>query len=74
MEFKWDSAQIKVIEESVSSRILVSAGPGMGKTAVACARVAHMIEQGVPASGIWLISFTRTAVREIRDRIQLLSD
>ena len=74
MEFRWDKAQIQVIEESEQNRILVSAGPGMGKTAVACARVASMIARGVPASGIWLISFTRTAVREIRDRIQLLAN
>ncbi len=49
----------------------MDAGPGTGKTAVACARVAHLInEQRVPARGVWLISFTRTAVKEIRDRIQ----
>ena len=42
----------------------------MGKTAVACARVSQLIDQhGLEPSRIWLISFTRTAVREIRDRI-----
>ena len=50
--------------------MLVSAGPGTGKTAVACARVARLItEHDVEPSAIWLISFTRTAIREIRDRI-----
>ncbi len=48
---------------------LVTAGPGAGKSAVACQRVAYLIDDGVPASRILLISFTRTAVAEIRDRV-----
>jgi len=52
--------------------VLVSAGPGMGKTAVACARVAQLIADGVEPANIWLVSFTRTAVREIRNRIAAL--
>ena len=39
-------------------------GPGTGKTAVACARVAELIDKGVNPAGIWLISFTRTAIRQ----------
>lgn len=53
---------------------MVSAGPGTGKTAVACARVAHLLECGVPGAAIWFISFTRTAVREIRNRMELLAE
>ena len=66
----WDQSQRDVIEASHEDRLLVSAGPGTGKTAVACARVAHLIdsEDRVPNS-IWMISFTRTAVHELRDRI-----
>jgi hypothetical protein len=53
----------------------VDAGPGTGKTHVACARVVALIAQGIPPSRIWLISFTRTAVLEIRNRIaSALSD
>lgn len=64
-----DPAQLRVIEADVSRRMVVDAGPGSGKTWVACRRVAHLIEQGAAASRIWLISFTRAAVGELRDRI-----
>lgn len=67
---EWDQSQRAVIDAPPEKRLLVGAGPGTGKTAVACARVAQLIDQdGLEPSRIWLISFTRTAVREIRDRI-----
>jgi len=67
---QWDSSQRDVIDAPGEDRILVGAGPGTGKTAVACARVSQLIDRdGLEPSRIWLISFTRTAVREIRDRI-----
>lgn len=67
---KWDSEQRTVIELHEGAYKIVEAGPGAGKTAVACARVAHLIEHcGLEASKIFLISFTRTAVKELRDRI-----
>ncbi len=66
----WDTSQRDVIDAPPEDRLLVGAGPGTGKTAVACARVSQLIDQGgLEPSRIWLISFTRTAVREIRDRI-----
>ena len=67
---EWDKSQREVIDAQPEDRLLVGAGPGTGKTAVACARVSQLIDQdGLEPSRIWLISFTRTAVREIRDRI-----
>lgn len=67
---EWDRSQREVIDAPQEGRLLVGAGPGTGKTAVACARVSQLIDQdGLEPSRIWLISFTRTAVREIRDRI-----
>ena len=67
---EWDFEQREIITASVSSRMHVEAGPGAGKTAVACARVAHLIRAGrADPSNILLISFTRTAVHEIRGRI-----
>jgi hypothetical protein len=69
-EIVWAEEQLNVIKAEPSERILVSAGPGTGKTAVACARVAELInEHDLTPSRVWLISFTRTAVREIADRI-----
>ena len=67
---EWDKSQREIIDVPPEDRLLVGAGPGTGKTAVACARVSQLIDQGgLEPSRIWLISFTRTAVREIRDRI-----
>ena len=67
---EWDKSQWDVIDAPQEERLLVGAGPGTGKTAVACARVSQLIDRdGLEPSRIWLISFTRTAVREIRDRI-----
>ena len=67
---EWDRSQKDVIGSPPGDRLLVGAGPGTGKTAVACARVSRLIKHSdLEPSRIWLISFTRTAVREIRDRI-----
>jgi hypothetical protein len=69
--WNWDKAQMEVIESPADRHILVDAGPGTGKTAVACGRVAWLIDNGeILPTNIWLISFTRTAVQEIRDRIK----
>jgi len=64
-----DLEQDEVVQASTDARLLVEAGPGTGKTFVACRRVAHLIAQGVAPSRIWMISFTRTAIAEIRTRI-----
>ena len=65
----WDDHQRAVIEAPLEKRLLVDAGPGTGKTAVACGRISWLIDRGVEPTNIWLISFTRTAVKEHRDRI-----
>lgn len=66
----WDDDQKAVIEARRSARLLVSAGPGMGKTAVACSRVAHLVEhEDVADTNIWLVSFTRSAIAELKGRI-----
>lgn len=65
----WDLDQLEVILEVPSSWQLVIAGPGAGKSAVACQRVAYLVDEAVPPSRILVVSFTRTAVAELRDRI-----
>lgn len=61
--------QEQLLQEPVEARLLVGAGPGTGKTHAACMRVAAMIRDGIPATRIWMVSFTRTAVVELRNRI-----
>lgn len=66
----WDPSQERVINAAASRRIFVGAGPGTGKTAVACKRIAALIERAeVEPVNVWIVSFTRTAVQEIRNRI-----
>jgi hypothetical protein len=67
---EWTSEQLAVIEAPVAARLLVDAGPGTGKTATLCARIARLIDcAGLDPGEIWIISFTRTAVAEIRGRV-----
>lgn len=66
----WDAEQMRVITADSDARLRVEAGPGTGKTAVACARLAHLItEEDVEPSNILMISFTRAAAAEIRARL-----
>ena len=65
----WDLEQLEVILDDPTSWQLVVAGPGAGKSAVACQRVASLVDDGIVPSRILLVSFTRTAVTELRDRI-----
>ncbi|GAB4462105.1 MAG: hypothetical protein OHK0029_28330 [Armatimonadaceae bacterium] len=50
--------------------LLVVAGPGTGKTRTLVARVLHLVqERGVSPDNLLLITFTRKAVEEMRERL-----
>src|SRR4051794_22280945 len=58
------------IAGSKARRISVLAGPGTGKTALGMMRrVARLLEEGLPPEELLLISFTRTAAQDLRDKI-----
>jgi DNA helicase-2/ATP-dependent DNA helicase PcrA len=50
---------------------LVLAGAGCGKTKTIVARAAYLIDQGVPANKIQILTFTRRAASEIVARVEL---
>ena len=52
--------------------LLVLAGAGTGKTTTLCARVAWLVDHGVPAERILLLTFTRRAAREMLSRARAL--
>ena len=52
--------------------VLVMAGPGAGKTHTLMGRVAHLLAQHVPAQDIVVVTFTRRAAEELRQRLHVL--
>ena len=64
--------QRAVVEYDLEGYQLVLAGPGTGKTHALVARLRYLIESGGlrPGSEILLLTFSRAAVGEIRNRLQ----
>ncbi|MBN8468802.1 UvrD-helicase domain-containing protein [Corallococcus exiguus] len=58
---------------ATSSRTIIQAGAGSGKTAVLTRRVAHLLQSGVPLNRIRIITFTRHATRELVERLHKLT-
>lgn len=52
--------------------VLVVAGPGTGKTRTLTTRLAHLVEQGVPAERCLALTFTRRAAGELTERLAAL--
>jgi DNA helicase-2/ATP-dependent DNA helicase PcrA len=60
----------RAIAASEHRRIGVLAGPGTGKTSYGLMRrVVRLLEQGVPGKRILLLSFTRVAAADLRDKV-----
>lgn len=71
-ETSLDDEQARVVHHPSDDCLIVDAPPGCGKTHTACARAAWLADKvgwGDGANQVLIISFTRIAVREMRERI-----
>ncbi|WP_203424255.1 UvrD-helicase domain-containing protein [Sinorhizobium sp. BG8] len=66
-----DRAQI--IAADATARILVEAGPGTGKTELAARRLSHLVNSSLSPGQVFVLSFSRSAVRTLTRRISLIS-
>lgn len=55
---------------TMAQNCLVLAGAGCGKTKTIVARAAYLIDQGLPANQIQILTFTRRAASEIVARVE----
>jgi hypothetical protein len=63
--------QSQIVQTICDAKVLVTAGPGTGKTHVLIYRVAELVcNQHIAPSEVLVLSFSRAAVREIRERLR----
>ena len=59
----------KQVAETLNGLLMVDAGPGTGKTHTIVERYANLVKDKVPVRDILMVTFTRNAAEEMKDRI-----
>ena len=65
----WTKEQQEAIDIE-GSNVIVSAGAGSGKTAVLSERVLRKVKDGIPVNKLLILTFTKAAAKEMKDRIR----
>lgn len=68
---KFNESQMTALSHK-DGPMMVLAGPGSGKTTVITHRIKRLLEQGVSPSGILVITFTKAAAEEMKERFYSL--
>jgi len=66
---RWTNEQLEAIKKD-GQNIIVSAGAGSGKTAVLSERVINKLNKGIHINELLILTFTRAAAEEMKDRIR----
>ena len=66
---RWTNEQQEAIDKD-GTNIIVSAGAGSGKTAVLTARVIRKLESGIDINKLLIMTFTKAAASEMKERIR----
>ncbi len=61
--------RLEIINAPAAARMIVEAGPGMGKTELAARRLASLIRNELSPAQILVLSFSRSAVRTLTSRL-----
>jgi DNA helicase-2/ATP-dependent DNA helicase PcrA len=69
MKSRKNKRQTKAIKSPLDVNALIEAGPGAGKTHVLAQRTGYLIENGIDASVITVLAFTKSAAQEISSRM-----
>ena len=70
MKMGWTDKQWEAILHENNENILVSAGAGSGKTAILSERVIRKLKDGVNVNELLILTFTKAASEEMKDRIR----
>lgn len=64
------NAEQKLVVDAREGAYQVQAGPGSGKSTVLVARYAALLKEGIPPDDLLALSFTKTAAKNLRDKVE----